>query len=69
MTMNEFIIQNKKDFDSYEFYSNWNGYKVYSIWLKKDEGACVGLPQFALEKDGIVRVATHDEIQSIFFNN
>lgn len=61
MTIQDFILQNKEDYDSYKYDFDWNGYKVYSVWLKSNEGACVGLPQFAIEKDSLIRLATLDE--------
>lgn len=42
----------------------WNGYKVYSLDMLED--AAVGLPQFALVKDGKVRVNTYDETFEIY---
>lgn len=50
MTIQDFIKLNNADFDSYEARPDWKGYKVYSIWLKAQEGACIGYPQYALKK-------------------
>lgn len=65
MTIREFIKVNKDDFDRYRTRGNWNGYKVYSVWAKRNEGGCVGYPQYALEKDGIFRLAEFEEIREI----
>ena len=46
-------------------YGIWNGYMVYHVWAKKDEGACIGYPQYALEKDGVFRFAELEEIHAI----
>ena len=43
----------------------WNGYKVYSVWAKSDEGACVGYPKYALEKDGEIRESTLEETMAM----
>jgi len=65
MTIRGFIKENKNDFDRYRSKGTWNGYKVYSVWAKCDEGACIGYPKFALEKDGIIRLASIDETYTI----
>lgn len=49
-------------YDCFEQEANWNGYKVYHIWNKRQEGACVGYPKFALEVNGELRLATHEEV-------
>lgn len=64
MTIREFINENDY-FDRYRSKGFWNGYKVYYVWAKKDEGACIGYPQYALEKDGVFRMAELEEIHSI----
>ena len=64
MTIREFIKENDY-IDRYRSSGVWNGYKVYSVWAKRNEGCCVGLPQFALEKDGTFRMADVDEIHTI----
>jgi len=65
MTIQEFIKANKTDFDQYEARPDWNGYKVYLVWLKANEGACVGYPQYALEKDNKIRLSTLEETLAI----
>lgn len=65
MTIDDFIKIRNADFDSYKYSIKWNGYKVYSIWLKANEGACVGYPQYALEKDGYIRESTLEETIAI----
>ena len=65
MTIQEFIKANKTDFDQYEACPDWNGYKVYLVWLKANEGACVGYPQYALEKDNKIRLSTLEETLAI----
>lgn len=65
MTIQDFIKLNNTDFDRYEVRSDWNGYKVYSVWLKAHEEACVGYPQYALEKDSIIRLSTLEETIAI----
>lgn len=65
MTIDDFIKAKSADFDMYKYRMEWNGYKVYSIWLKANEGACVGYPQYALEKDGKIRVSTLTETLEI----
>ena len=65
MTIDNFIKANKDSFDMYEYCINWNGYRVYSIWLKAQEGACIGYPQYALEKDGEIRESTFNETLEI----
>lgn len=64
MTIREFIKENDY-FDRYRSRGTWNGYMVYHVWAKKDEGACVGYPQYALEKDGLFRLAELKEIHAI----
>ena len=65
MTIRDFIKQNKEDFDHYRKLGIWSGYTVYHVWAKRNESACVGLPIFALEKDGEFSLATLKEIHSI----
>ena len=65
MTIDDFIKIRNADFDNYNYRIEWNGYKVYSIWLKANEGACVGYPQYALEKDGHIRESTLTETLEI----
>lgn len=65
MTIQYFMNEHKNDFDTYEARPDWNGYKVYSVWLKSNEGACVGYPQYALEKDGKIRESILDETIAI----
>lgn len=65
MTIQDFINEHKIDFDTYEARSDWNGYKVYLVWLKRQEGACVGYPQYALEKDHKIRLSTLEETIAI----
>ena len=65
MTIREFIKKNKQDYDHYRTQGSWNGYTVFQVWAKRNEGGCVGLPIFALEKDGEFRLATLEEIHSI----
>ncbi len=54
MTIKEFV-------DKDEYRTDWHGYTVYSVWCKAHEGACIGYPQYALEKDGKIRESTHEE--------
>ena len=69
MTIREFIKANRIDYDRYRSRGNWNGYNVYHVWAKRNEGCVVGLPQFALEKDGKFRLANADEIFAIMDMN
>lgn len=64
MTIQEFIDKSEWH-DTYKQTNDWNGYKVYDIWAKANEGACVGYPQFALEKDGEIRQSTLEETIAI----
>ena len=64
MTIKEFIDKDEY-FDRYQFCTEWNGYTVYDVWAKSNEGACVGYPQFALEKNGAIRLSTIDETLQI----
>ena len=61
MIIQDFIKANKAEFDTYEVRPDWKGYKVYLVWLKAHEGACVGYPQYALEKNGKIRLSTLEE--------
>ncbi len=56
MTIKEFVDKSEY-FDSFEYRMNWTGYTVYYVWAKADEGACIGYPQYALEKDGKFRLS------------
>ena len=69
MTIREFIKANHGDYDRYRSRGMWNGYNVYYVWAQRNEGLIVGLPQFALEKNGKFRMANPDEIFSIMSNN
>lgn len=64
MTIEEFV-ENHEYVDRWSYRIQWNGYKVYSIWAKSDEGACVGYPKHALEKDGEIRESTLEETIAI----
>lgn len=60
MTIEEFV--DKDDYlDCFEYRMNWNGYTVYYVWAKADEGVCIGYPQYALEKDGKIRLSQLQE--------
>ena len=65
MTIQGFLEENKADFDTYEARPDWKEYKVYSVWLKTNEGACVGYPQYALEKNNKIRLSTLKETLAI----
>jgi hypothetical protein len=65
MTIQEFIDSRKDDFDTYEARPDWNGYKVFEVWRKKDEGACVGYPQYALLKNDNIRESSFEETVKI----
>lgn len=52
-------------YDCFEPETDWNEHKVYHIWKKRQEGACIGYPQFALEINGELRLATHEEVLAI----
>jgi hypothetical protein len=64
MTIEEFV---KKDnyVDSYKKVCDWQEFSVYEIWAKSDEGACTGYPQFALDKNGIIRKSNLSETIAI----
>ena len=64
MTIEEFV-KNHECADSFRPCKDWNGCKVYEIWRKADEGACVGYPQYALEKNGTVRESSLEETMDI----
>ena len=64
MTIKEFIDKDEY-FDRYQFCTEWNGYTVYDVWAKSNEGTCVGYPQFALEKNGAIRLSTMEETLQI----
>ena len=64
MTIEEFVDKSEY-FDSFEYRMNWNGYTVYYVWAKADEGACTGYPRFALETAGTIRKANHEEVIKI----
>ena len=59
MTVEEFV-DNSEDFDMYEYKLKWNDYNVYEVWLKSCEYSCTGYPQYALEKDGEIRLSGRD---------
>lgn len=63
MTLQEFMKNN--DFDRQKFAVNWNGFECYSVWNKRDEGAIVGYPQYALIRDDTIRLANLEEILKI----
>ncbi len=69
MTIKDFL-KTQSTFDSYRKRQNWNGFTVYHIWAKANKGACVGLPQFALDDGKTIRLANTDEIFQImdFYN-
>lgn len=69
MMINDFLNEHKNDFDTYKNRPDWNGYKVYSVGLKSNEGACIGYPQYALEKDGKIRESTLEETMAIMRAN
>ena len=69
MTIQDFIEKNKPNFDTYEARPDWKEYKIYSVWLKAHEGACVGYPQYALEKNNKIRLSTLEETLAIMKNN
>ena len=69
MTIQDFLSERKNDFDTYEARPDWNGYKVYSVWLKSNEGACIGYPQYALEKNEKIRESTLEETIAIMKAN
>lgn len=60
MTIEEFV-DNSEDFDMYEYKLKWNDYNVYEVWLKSCEYSCIGYPQYALEKDGEIRLSELEE--------
>ncbi len=60
MTIEEFV-DNSEDFDMYEYKLKWNDYNVYEVWLKSCEYSCTGYPQYALEKDGEIRLSESEE--------
>ena len=64
MTIKDFL-KDQTTFDSYRKRRNWNGFIVYHIWAKVNKGACVGLPQFALDDGKTIRLADTDEIFKI----
>lgn len=69
MTIQDFLNEHSNDFDTYEIRPDWNRYKVYSIWLKSNEGACIGYPHYALETNGEIRESTLDETIAIMKAN
>lgn len=60
MTIKEFVGNNEY-LDCFEYRMNWNGYTIYSVWCKRHEGAYIGYPQYALEKDGKIRLSVLEE--------
>lgn len=69
MTIQDFLNERKSDFDTYESRPDWNGYKVFSVWLKSNEWACVGYPHYALEKNGKIRESSLEETIAIMQAN
>ena len=63
------IKTHNTDFDTYRAEPDWKGYKVYLVWLKAQEGACVGYPQYALEKDDKIRLSTLEGTIAIMKTN
>ena len=64
MTIKDFL-EFQTTFDSYRKQCDWNDFTVYHIWAKSNKGACVGLPQFALDNGTTIRLADTDEILKI----
>ncbi len=64
MTIDEFVKADEYA-DAYKKDCEWQGFAVYEIWAKADEGACTGYPQFALEKNGKIRKSTLPETIAI----
>ena len=60
LTIQDFM-NNNKQFDTFEYRLDWNGYKVYEVWRKSEEGTCVGYPQYALEKNEKIRESKLEE--------
>ena len=56
MTIEEFV-DNDEYLDSFQYRMDWNGYNVYEAWLKSCEYSCTSYPQYALEKDGEIRLS------------
>lgn len=46
-------VAKQEGFTAHKYWCTYNEYKVYELWYKELEGAIVGFPQFALEKDGV----------------
>lgn len=64
MTIQEFVEADEY-VDTYRKDCDWKGFTVYEIYAKADEGACIGYPQFALEKDDNIRRTTFEETLAI----
>lgn len=64
MTIDQFV-KDSLYFDRYKYLLDWKGYRVYDVWRKADEGACIGYPSYALEKDGNIRQASLDQVMMI----
>jgi len=65
MTIQDFIGEHSADFDIYEVRPDWHGNKIYSVWLKSNEGACVGYPQYAIDNGKTIRLSTIEETIAI----
>ena len=65
MTIKDFIKQNSENFDRYRKQKYWKDYTVYHVLAKRNEGACVELPKFALKKESKIRLANLEEIHAI----
>lgn len=64
MTIQEFVDKSEVA-NAYRKDCEWEGYTVYELWEKGTEGACIGYPILALEKDGKIRLSTFPETQAI----
>lgn len=51
----------KFGYDDAEYRGEWNRYDVYAPIFKDEEAADVGIPEFVLVHDGLIRMATVDE--------
>lgn len=52
-------------YDRYSQKPDWHEYKVYHIWKKSQEGAFIGYPEYALELNGELRLASPEEAREI----
>lgn len=52
-------------FDQVSYYGEWNGHLAYTASSKKDEGCCIGYPQFILVKNGIAHLAPYTQSSDI----